>query len=215
MQYCKSDGDYLKKKKSFMVKYPIPKLTILLAIVLSIISRDKFGAFLIYVFITLPIVLIYQAIVRWILKNKLTNLKRRLVMALPPLFAALYIFYSINFDLNGYRGALEIALAGELPKNIHDLVIKEDVWTDYELVAFFRCDPNNLREILSKKQFERKISTGKTFNNFDKNISFSKLKELPPNGNIITYVRSNITNGFCYIITDSLYSFAYIHYSVD
>jgi hypothetical protein len=127
------------------------------------------------------------------------------------LIVAGIIFHTSN-DFGGREaGALKIALAGQLPKGMYDLSVREDVWQDYSVRASFRCKSTDLRRILENPPFRR----DDTFSNFFQ-MSFPCLQEPPVATNFICFVRTDLHDDRSrgWVGTDSNFSFAYVFYSV-
>ena len=196
-------------------RFPVLWITVLTFGIVAAATRDALlGVF--FFAIILPLVLIGQWFIRWLLRRFHAPVwLRRSFMLLPSLLLAVVVFRSTN-DFGGRQtAALKIALAGQTPTGIRELHVKEDAWTDYTVFAYFRCDPSSLRTILQKPPFVRSQIQPSEFS-FSQ-TPFSDLSMRPAMQDVLIFERTDLERfkGFCRIYTDSKFSFAYITYGVD
>ncbi len=171
------------------------------------------GGFLV---IVLPAVLLGQWCIRWLFRRFRSSIwLRRAVMISPAFILAFALFGSTN-DFGGRQiAAVTIALAGHTLKGIRELHVHEDAWTDYVVVAYFRCDPASLRSILEQPPFARSRYQLDRFTFADS--PFRDLRNRPDVEDVITFKRTDLENqkGGCTVYTDSTFGFVYISYGVD
>src|SRR5438128_4284304 len=136
-------------------RFPILSITVPVFVVVALATRDPFvGAF--FLAIVLPAIVIVQWCTGWLFRRFRSPVwLARAAMLLPALILAAVLFHSTN-DFGGRQtAAVKIALAGHTPTGISDLHVREEAWTDYQVWAYFRCDPASLRAILESPPFIR------------------------------------------------------------
>ena len=196
-------------------RFPILWLTVMVFAVVAAATRDVLvGGF--FIAIVLPAVLLLQWCIRWLFRRYRSRAwLRRAVMLLPAFILAYCLFRSTNSFGGRQTAAITVALAGHTPKNIRELHVQEDAWTDYLVFAYFRCDPASLRAILEQPPFTRDQYQPGTFSFAQ--TPFPDLRSHPDLQGVISFDRTDLekSKGSCTVYTDSTFSFAYIAYGVD
>ena len=91
----------------------------------------------------------------------------------------------------------------------------EDNWTDYVVIAYFRCDPASLRSILEQAPFIPSHYQPGTLSFAQ--TPFTTLHNRPDAQGVVVFRRTDLesANGHCEVYTDSAFSFAHITFGVD
>lgn len=196
-------------------RYPVFWITLGLFALVGLATWDVIVGIAILGF-CLPAILLLQIGIRWIFLRFSSRIwPRRLVMLLPGVVVAVMIFLPTN-NLGGRQSsALRVALAGNTPSKMRNLHVMEHAWTDYVVFAYFRCDPESLRNILESPPFVRSDYHPRTFSFSE--MPIEALRDRPEIRDVVVYERTDLEkfSGRGLVYTDSGFSFAYVQYSVD
>jgi hypothetical protein len=138
---------------------------------------------------------------------------RRSTMLLPALALAAFLFRETNMFGGKQTAAITAALAGHTPRGLQELHVQESNFPDTVIFAYFRCDPDSLRDILERHPFRRWEYPPDTFSFSE--MGFDDLRERP-NFRPVVFKRIDLAErGNCTVYADSAFRFAYVTYAVD
>jgi hypothetical protein len=164
------------------------------------------------------------ALIPWILRlfKVPESLRLKITSAFLICLALLVFIFSNKHFQN--QDAIRLALAGHIPSGIHDFYLHEDSFQDEAIWAYFKCEPESLRQILNKVPFKSQ-KHDKNDPAFRNGLDFrsSRLDDihtLPVVNPYLSFERTDLPKlgsrdgwGQCIVYTDPAYSFAYIEYT--
>ncbi len=197
-------------------RYPVFWITLLTYVAVVQCAQNASLGFIIAAYLLAA--LCGQFAVRWLLRRMNARVWiRRTVMLVPSLILAAYLFSQTNAFGGFDRRNVKFALAGQLPNRIQNLHVYNDTWTDVVVVAYFRCDPASLRQILERLPFARSSPGFAPATLSFQQTPIPELKTLPDVANPILYRRVDMEglSGSCEVYTDATFSFVYLEFGED